>query len=207
MNARPRLLATVFSDYICPFCYVGNARLDRLRARYDLKVNWCFIEIHPETPPQGRPVSELGYAPERWRRMMEALEAMAREEGLSLAAHEFTANSRRALLLAEAAKEAGSEPFYALHRRLFEAFLAEGRNIGDEQVLRRLAAEVGLAEERVTAAWSDPCYAGRLRQNLASARELGVAATPTFFLGERRLDGAVPFATLEAAAAAAAEPA
>ena len=44
---KPVLLATVFTDYICPFCYVGDARLDRLREDYALKINWCFVEIHP----------------------------------------------------------------------------------------------------------------------------------------------------------------
>ena len=60
-DAKPTLLVTVFSDFICPFCYVGHVRLNRLRDLYDLKVNCCFVEIHPETPPEGRPVNELGY--------------------------------------------------------------------------------------------------------------------------------------------------
>ena len=50
---KPELLVTVFTDYICPFCYVGDVRLERLRTDYDLKINWCFLEIHPETPSTG----------------------------------------------------------------------------------------------------------------------------------------------------------
>ena len=52
-TGKPTLLATVFSDYICPFCYVGDVRLDRLREYYELKISWCFVEIHPETPAEG----------------------------------------------------------------------------------------------------------------------------------------------------------
>lgn len=51
--AKPTLLVSVFSDYICPFCYGGSHRLLRLRRRCELQVNWCGLEIHPETPPFG----------------------------------------------------------------------------------------------------------------------------------------------------------
>lgn len=37
---KPELRLTVFSDYICPFCYIGDARINRLREDFDLKVNW-----------------------------------------------------------------------------------------------------------------------------------------------------------------------
>ncbi len=58
---KPLLKVTVFSDYICPFCYIGDLRLSRLREHFDLRVNWCAIEIHPETPAEGRPIESLGY--------------------------------------------------------------------------------------------------------------------------------------------------
>ena len=76
----PELRLTVFSDYICPFCYVGYHRLMRLRDVYDLKINWCLIEIHPETPPGGKPVSELGYGKTQWQQMMANLDRLAGEE-------------------------------------------------------------------------------------------------------------------------------
>ena len=59
MSNLPEIQITVFSDYICPFCYVGHHRLMRLKDSYDLKINWCFIEIHPETSALGEAVTEL----------------------------------------------------------------------------------------------------------------------------------------------------
>jgi len=202
---KPVLLATVFTDYICPFCYIGDARLNRLRADYDLRVNWCFVEIHPETPAQGMPVGELGYPDTRWRQMLDNLERLAREEGLRFRTHDFTTNSRKALLLAEAAKRDGSAVFYTLHRRLFEAYFTEGQNIGDPAVLAALAATAGVRTDTLAAAWTDPRLEQRLAQYLAAARELGVRATPTVFFGEhQRLDGAVSIDAFRAAAAAGA---
>ena len=200
---KPVLLATVFSDYICPFCYIGDLRLDRLRMHYDLKINWCLVEIHPETPPEGRPVIELGYGETQWRQMMNNLGRLADEEGVSLAEHDFTTNSRKALLLAEAAKSAGSEVFYTLHRRLFEAFFVDGLNIGDETVLSGLASECRVPPDIVQRAWSDDRYAGQLQQYLTAAAHYRVKATPTIFFDEqRRLDGAMPFDDFLAAAKA-----
>lgn len=200
---KPELRATVFSDYICPFCYIGDLRLERLREHYDLKINWCMVEIHPETPVEGKPVSELGYSSERWKLMMDNLGSLASEEGVSLREHDFTANSHKALLLAEAAKEAGHDIFYALHRRLFEAFFEEGLNIGDETVLTGLAVSCNVPQETIQQAFSDPKYELTLQQNLAAAGKYQVRATPTIFFSESsRLDGAVPFdAFLKAAQA------
>jgi predicted DsbA family dithiol-disulfide isomerase len=193
---KPALLATVFTDYICPFCYVGDVRLDRLRDAYDLKINWCFLEIHPNTPATGMATEALGYSGDRWKLMMDNLSALAAEEGITFRPHTFTTNSHQSLLLAEAAKEAGAGIFYTLHRRLFEAFFTEGENIGNESVLTELALASGVPEELLARAWSDDRYEQRLQQYLAAAHELDVRATPTIFFGEKqRLDGVLPLST------------
>jgi predicted DsbA family dithiol-disulfide isomerase len=194
------LRVSVFSDYICPFCYIGSRRLLRLNDTYDLRVNWCGLEIHPDTPAQGMPVAQLGYTPGQWGELMSALGRLAAEEGLELPAREFTTNSHKALLLAEAAKSQGRETFYVLHERLFDAFFREGLNIGDRAVLEALAQEVGVAAETVESAWSDPRHARRLTLNLRHARELGLRGTPTYVFGHEVIAGAVPEQILRQAA-------
>ena len=192
-SGKPELLATVFTDYICPFCYVGDVRLDRLREDYTLRVNWCFLELHPETPVEGMDASCLGYPDSKWQQMMDNLSRLAQEEGITFRPQTFTTNSRKALLLAEAAKEDGADVFYALHRRLFEAYFTNGHNIADEIVLERLARESGVSDVVLARAWSDEKYAKRLEDYLAAARELSVTATPTIFFSEQqRIDGALP---------------
>jgi len=204
---KPALLVTVISDYICPFCYIGDLRLDRLREHFDLRINWVMVEIHPETPPEGMPIDELGYSSERWQQMMENLQQLAAEEGIKLPVQTLNANSHKALLLAEAAKEAGAETFYRMHRRLFEAYFLEGRNIGDERVLKELAAGCVVPDDVVERAWREPQYEQQLQKNLAAAGQHNVRATPTiFFSDQQRLDGALPYARfLEAARAGLAD--
>lgn len=193
-QSKPTLLASVFSDYICPFCYIGDLRLDRLREHFDLKINWMLVEIHPETPAEGTPVSALGYSSEHWQQMMGNLQRLADEEQVSLRQPAVNANSRKALQLAEAAKHAGADVFYRLHRRLFEAYFVAGLNIGDAAVLRQLADECGLTGSQVEQAWSDPRTARQLHDNLAVAGRYQVRATPTVFFSEQqRIDGVVPY--------------
>lgn len=183
---------TVFSDYICPFCYVGSRRLLNLADEFDLDILWANIEIHPETPPEGMPVEDLGYPPEQWQQMMDALARMAEAEGLPIVERTFTTNSRRALLLAEAAKDAGTDIFACVHERLFRACFGEGRNIGDPEVLWTIATECGLDDRRVESAWLSQEIADRLHQYHDAAAQVGVSGTPTFVINnERALVGAV----------------
>ncbi len=193
---KPRLSVTVFSDYICPFCYVGDARLDQLRAGYELDVNWCFFEIHPDNPAEGKPVEELGYPPEQWRSMMANLEQMARDDGLALAPRTFTTNSHSALLLAEATRSLSPHAFDALHKRLFEAYFAECQNIGDRDVLRSIAAECAIPESVVEQAWSDAEFEERLRSQCQRAAQIGVQGVPAYLFGRHIVSGAVPAETL-----------
>jgi predicted DsbA family dithiol-disulfide isomerase len=197
---KPRLNVTVFSDYICPFCYVGDARLDKLRDGYELDVDWCFFEIHPDNPAEGKPVEELGYPPEQWQRMMQNLERMAEDDGLPLAPRTFTTNSHSALLLAEATRSLAPEKFERLHKRLFQAYFAERLNIGDRDVLRVIADACGLPESIVDQAWSDPVFEQRLRDQSWRAAQIGVQGVPAFLFGRYIVSGAVPAETLERAA-------
>jgi predicted DsbA family dithiol-disulfide isomerase len=197
---KPELPVVLFTDYICPFCYIGDRRLARLSERYDLKVERRFLEIHPDTPPGGVPVSELGYPQEQWRQMMANLSRMADEEMIALTERKITTNSHKALLLAEATKEEGTEVFEALNEKLFAAFFREGRNIGDDLVLRSLAQEAGLSQEIVERAFCEPAYEQMLRANQGIASQLGITGVPAYLIGNRIIVGAVPTETLLAAA-------
>jgi len=192
---KPELKVTVFSDYICPFCYIGDARLNRLRDKYDLKVNWCFLEIHPETPSEGMHVSKLGYEDAIWQKMVTTLTDMAKEDGLPFNIYDFTTNSRSALLLAEAVKRDNRELFYKFHNKLFVSLFVDGENIGYRDVLRKLANNTEITDELIDQAWEDPKYNSYLKQYHQAAEELKVSSTPTFFIGENslRIDGAVPY--------------
>ena len=155
---KPELKVTILSDYICPFCFIGHLRLDALRDIYDVKVNWCFIEIHPETPITGHSVKLLNYNEDTWDTMMRNLHILAKEENITFCEQTITTNSRKALLLSEASKSLGADLFYPLHEEIFHAYFIDGKNIGDESVLREIAKNNNIPENIVIQARSEPTF-------------------------------------------------
>ena len=201
MAVLPELKLTVYSDYICPFCYVGNHRLQRLRDSYDLKINWCFLEIHPETSAQGEAIDSLDYPSAQWQQLLNNLQRVAAEEHIPISRLEFITNSRDALLLSEASKKCGKEIFYSLHDALFQAYFVDQKNIGDREVLRQLAAGCGVDKHIIEDAWQDRQYQDRLLNNYQLARNHDIQSVPSFIFGDRILTGVVDEATFREAAA------
>jgi len=166
-----------------------------------VRVERRFLEIHPETPAEGMPVSDLGYPPGQWARMMENLDRMGKAEGIAFSERTFTTNSHKALLLAEAAKEEGPEVFESVNEGLFRAYFTEGRNIGDPQVLREVAQAAGIPAVRMEQAWTDAVYEDRLAGDHEAATRIGITGIPTFIVdGRWILEGAVPTEMLREAA-------
>ncbi len=190
--SKPKKRITVFSDYICPFCYIGELRLAKLAKGVEFEIDWRFMEIHPETPAEGMPLADLGYPQEHWDMLMTNLQRMARQEKVTLAERKFTTNSHKALLLAEAARQREPQAFKKLHSRLFEAYFVEEQNIGDIEVLKKLAAESGVSEATINAAWANETYENKLRGNHEAAALLEITGTPTFVYEDQILSGAVP---------------
>ncbi len=185
---------------------MGGRRLARLSDAFDLKVVHSFLEIHPETPPEGKPVSSLGYPPGRWAQMTANLARMGKDEGIAFVRRTISANSHKALLLGEAAKDLGPGIFDALSERIFRAYFVEGRNIGDAAILRAIAKEAGVSGEIVERAWSDRAYEERLDAQGEAAVRLGVTAVPTFSIGDKWIiEGAVPTDMLRKVAQKAAQ--
>lgn len=196
--AHERIPVELYFDYVCPFCYIGWHRLARVVADYPVAVHYRCVEIHPDNPAEGRPVSELGYPPEQWQAMTRNLERMAAEDGLPLAERDFTTNSRQALLLAQTVLDERPEAFLGLHAAIFHAYFVERRNIGDPAVLRALAEAHGVAD-LTAAAWDSRAPLERLLEHVEAARRIGLSGVPTLVVGQRAFPGAVSVETLERA--------
>jgi len=195
---KPELKISILSDYICPFCFIGHLRLESLREFYDLKINWCFIEIHPETPSEGHSIKMLNYDNDVWDEMTKNLTQLADEEGIKICEQTMTTNSRKALLLSEAVKPLGADVFYPFHEQLFNAYFIDGKNIGDENILRDIAKQNNIPENLVNQAWDDKYANGpadsvptSLLPYLQYAGALQAKSVPTFIIGKEMLNGVV----------------
>ena len=206
MMDKPELKISIFSDYICPFCYIGHHRLQQLKQDYELKINWCFVEIHPETPAEGMPTTELDYNDEQWQGIVSSLNALIEQDQLPFKhEHQFTTNSHKALLLAEACKPLGADIFYRIHNRLFEAFFVDMLNIGDEAILRQIASECDMPTETVDAVLDKNSELNKeleqhLQLYLQYASKAQITGVPTVIIGSRSIPGIPSLSSLQEAA-------
>jgi len=180
---------SVYSDYTCPWCYIGSHRLDRLReglpGDVSLDVDWKPFEIHPEVPEEGMPVEELGYPEERWKAMQARLREQAAEEGLEIGNRPKVSNTHEALAASAYAQEEEPGRFRDFHDALFRAYFALGRDLGDRNVLLELAGDAGLDVDAVERTLDEKRYDPVLEETSARARRLGITGTPTYVFGER----------------------
>lgn len=172
----------VFSDYVCPFCYLGKGILERLSEEYDLEVTPLGYELHPSTAPLGVPLAELFPAAD-----IDALFAAVRERaaelGLPFGRPEILPNSRLALEAAEYARDRGClEEF---HNAVFHAYFAEGQNIGRFRVLAPLAERCGLDPKALRTVLESRIYAPRLEAIREEASRMGVRGIPFFVIARK----------------------
>lgn len=203
-GANIQIRVSIYSDYTCPWCYVGSARFERLKERLgddvELVEKWMPFEIHPEVPSEGMSVDQLPYSKEQFREMIDYLGEQAAAEGLSISNLERVSNTHRALAAATFVQNTYPERFLDFHRRLFEAYFAEGRDLNDEVVLRRTAEEVGVPSDEMLAALTGGEYDDAIAATGEMARRLGISGTPTFvFENEFAVVGAHPVETLHSA--------
>jgi predicted DsbA family dithiol-disulfide isomerase len=176
----------VFSDYICPFCYIGKVAIDQLQREFAVPVEWRHIEIHPETPLEGIPRAQLGvgYYSQAWLHV----ERMAAERGIEMRPSPMIANSSLALIATEYARL--MDRFLPFHEAVFRAYWLDGQNIGELRVLLALAKHVGLDPAGLKAYFQD----GNWEQALEAAYH--VSGVPTVVIGEEVIVGAQPYDVL-----------
>jgi predicted DsbA family dithiol-disulfide isomerase len=201
--APAAVLVEVFSDYTCPWCYIGWARLEQalqqLPERVVADVVWRPFEIHAEVPLEGMPVEDLPYPPDVWARMQEALRVTAAAEGLVVGNRPKVANTHRALVASAYAQAEEPAAFPAFHAGLFVAYFAEGRDLGDPAVVDDVARGAGLDVERMRGAIApdQSPYEGALESTTRDARLAGITGTPTFVFDRRfAASGAQPVEVL-----------
>jgi predicted DsbA family dithiol-disulfide isomerase len=181
----------VFSDFACPFSYVTEAALRRMRAAGEVDPTHLAWELYPAPAPL--PPADGG----EW---MEALRPLADELGLALRVP-APVRTRKAHEAAAFAASKGVGP--AMRQALFAANFADGRDIGRIDVLVEIGAALGLDASELKVVLDVDAFSARVAAEQDAARRAGVQGVPTIVAGTgdaaRWLVGARPFAELRAA--------
>ncbi len=196
---------TVFSDYACPWCYLGFARLESvlesLPEDQTPELRWVHFPLSPDTPPEGRDLASylrqkgipVEAATQRLAQICAAEDLAYPTELEGRRVH----NTQRAQELAIwAAERCSPETLRHLHRELFAAYHVDNRDLYDTEVLVDIAARVGLDPEAAHAALAGDHYAKLRREQWSTAMEAGVRGVPTFVVDRRAVVGAQPKETL-----------
>ncbi len=192
----------VWSDYVCPFCYIGKRRLEHALERFpnkdQVEVVYKSFELDPNSPVQHHgDIHDLLAG----KYNMSREQAMASNRNVGEAArgvglnYDFDnmryTNTFDAHRLAHFATEKGLSP--ALTERLMQAYFTEGAFLGDHEELAKLAAEAGLDKEEVLAVLKSDAYGDKVRADEDEAMQLGVRGVPFFVLdGKFAVSGAQP---------------
>jgi len=183
----------IWSDVVCPWCYVGKRRFEAALAdfphRDSVEVRWRSFELDPRAP-RVREGDRLGHLAAKYgitreqaqameRTITEAAASLGLELRLDRARGGNTFDAHRLLHLAEALGLGN-----AVEERFLQAYFTDGEPIGDRDVLRRVAVEAGLPGAEVDEVLAGDRYADAVRADEAQARAYGATGVPFFVIDE-----------------------
>jgi predicted DsbA family dithiol-disulfide isomerase len=197
----------IFSDVVCPWCYIGKRRLDQVLAGLPpgaATVHWRAFQLYPMLPPEGMPRAEFmrarfgsGADPARiYARILDEAAPLGLE--LRFDRIQRAPNTLRAHRLLAWAGEYFPDRQHDLAEALFRSYFTDGLDVGDPAVLEDAAAAAGLERHLASVAIACEAGAAEVRAELQDARDADVTGVPFFVLGGRfAIPGAQPVDVLK----------
>ena len=199
----------IWSDLICPWCYIGKRRFEAALARFEqrqhVEVVWRSFELDPQAPRlypgtlTDRLAQKYAVSQHEATAMIARVTAVAAEEGLHYRLENARAgNTFDAHRLIHFATNRGLGP--AVMERLMQGYFTTALPIGDRDALVRVAAECGLEAGEVRALLASEAYMTEVRADEQRAARFNVRGVPHFLFDEQHaISGAQPTETFLAA--------
>ncbi|MDP7152513.1 MAG: DsbA family oxidoreductase [Paracoccaceae bacterium] len=190
----------ILSDPICPWCYIGKARLEQALAQrpdHPLEIQWHPFQLNDTMPKGG--MDRRAYLEAKFGGQKGAIQVYseiadhAAKAGLDIdfGAIQVTPNTLDAHRVIHWAGFEGKQ--HQMVTRLFQAYFKEGRDIGDSTTLAGLAADVGMDKDVVARMLKTDTDVQAIKDRDAQSREMGVRSVPTFIVaGQHVVPGAQP---------------
>lgn len=196
----------VWSDVVCPWCYLGKRRLEEALAGLDfadqIDVRWRAFQLDPTAGPEPKDLAtaiDRKYGPGSFAGMSTRLTALGDEVGIE---YRFDLAQRvtsvpALLLVAWVEQTEGHEMADRLHDRLFQGYFTDGANIADPANLLAWAVEVGADPELAAEAIATGAGREQVTADLAEAQEHQITGVPAFVInGQHLIPGAQDIETL-----------
>lgn len=204
MEGEELMKVEIWSDVVCPWCYIGKRRFEAALARFahrgEVDVTWKSFELDPSAAPSPESPGDYsehlarkyGISTDRAQAMIDRVTTAAAEEGLDfrfdIARRGNTFDAHRLL---QFALDKGLQDH--LKENLDHGTFSEGLPVSDHQALTEVAVATGLDEIEVKEVLTSDAYAERVRDDEAQARAYGITAVPFFVIdGKYGVAGAQP---------------
>ncbi|MDZ4747402.1 MAG: DsbA family oxidoreductase [Saprospiraceae bacterium] len=193
-TTQHKMLIEIWSDIMCPFCYIGKRKFEAALAQFenkeDVHITWKSYQLSPDMITDPRKninqflAEHKGISVEEAKRMNEYVTGMAAQVGLTYNFDKtIVANSFNAHRFAHFAKVHGKQD--AAEEKLFSAYFNEGKNLDDYSVLIELGKEIGLDPIALKVALESGAYTEDVRTDIREAEQLGLRGVP-FFVFDRK---------------------
>ena len=187
---QSKLKLIVFSDYVCPWCYVGQGVVNKLVAEQQAEVEWRPFYLRPDTPPEGMDLPD--YVKAHMAETNTRLKQMANAAGLEMVFASRMPNTRLAHEATEYARLKGKQ--FDFHRAVFDKFYGKGEDVSKWEVLRDAAGQVGLDADEMQREVEAGKYTDQVNTLVEQAQRIGVSGVPTYVLnGRYAIVGAQPY--------------
>ena len=190
---------TYWSDYACPYCYIGEARLKKAIAEFeDIDLEMKAFQLDPTAgehaagDTQTRFAKKYGISMEEAGETIEHISEMGTAEGLDFkyATTRFT-NTMDAHRLTKLAQSKGNpELTEQVIEALFKVYFTDNRELADKKLLQKIGEECGLNGEEVNAVLSSDQYRDEVLLDEREAYRYGIHAVPFFIVGKYGISGA-----------------
>lgn len=191
----------IWSDVVCPFCYIGKKRLEHVAAEagVELDIHWHSFELDPDAPAHHdtsnteRLAKKYGRSVEEMQQMQQNIAQMAAEEGIDFQWQKANSgnsfDAHRIIHLAQS-KGLGNQAKEAF----FHAYMTEGLAIGEREVVEEIASRIGLDHAEVEYVLQSDELADFVRHDEKIAHEqLNISSVPFFVFDQKfALSGAQP---------------
>ena len=169
------VIIDIWSDYVCPFCYLQVPALKQAVRDLQLQLRWRSYELRPEPAPLLDPRGD--YLRQVWDG---SVYPMAQREKMVLRLPPIQPRSRKAAEAAEFARAKGR--FEQMHLQLFKTFFEDGRNIGELNVLLDVGAASGLYAQDLLGSLQTGEYAPKVLADEKLAKRLNITAVPALVM-------------------------
>ncbi|KAA0127850.1 DsbA family oxidoreductase [Chryseobacterium sp. SN22] len=196
MAMENKMKIEIWSDMMCPFCYIGKRNFEKALSQFPnkelIEVEWKSFQLDPAMPGVPKYQNDMyrfvadrkGLSYEQSKKMHQDLIQYAKSVGLEYNLEKaLVTNSMKGHRIIQFAKTKGLGE--KAEETLFYAYFTQGKNLNDHYTLIELGKEIGLTETEVNTALTDHLYVQKVENDSREAQTLGARGVPFFVVNRK----------------------